>query len=325
MFESRIRPRCQTYMKGLFLDRSSTTRPSDHVQRAAKRHGITDLTVLKTRPDKLIARGVHPEWGRVALKVTNPVYNSIPAHSGFYTDGVVAAHPAAFLPAIHSFGLGYSVSAWIDGQLIGEIDRDRCEAAPVTDFVDALHGWCSQRSEHRRLDTSDILSIVRFYVETTVRRMRYRSASNCVRACVRFRRDEQRLGGYVDEMINLAPDLDLDETLMFSDVQMANVVVDNRDNRLVLVDFEALRPGNSLFDVVFWLSSIMIYQLPQRLLDTLARHVFSPDFMPSTECVRFFHAFAAYVIETYMTIDGRGRGAIEPNLETLRAVAQDAA
>lgn len=321
MLESRIRPRCQTYMKGLFLNRPGTVTPTDHLRRAAQGHGLTDLTILKTRTDRVIARAAHREWGRVALKATDPVLDSISAHAGHHTDGLVAAHPASFLPAIHAFGLGYSVSAWIDGQHVHDLDRESCEALPVIDFVDDLQGWCSRRSERKPLETSAILSIVRFYVETTIRRMRYRSAANCLRACMRFRRDERRLGGYVDEMIRLAPELGLKETPMFGDVQVWNVLSSRDDTRLVLVDFEALRPGNSLFDVVFWLASLMIHRLPRPLLDTLAGHVFSPDLMPSSECVRFFRSFATYVTETYMTIDGHGRSEIEPNLEVLRTAA----
>jgi hypothetical protein len=318
MLESRIRPRCQTYMKGLFLNRASVS-PTDHVRLAAERYGLTDLAVLKTRRDKVIARAVHREWGRVALKSTDPVLNSIPAHSGYHTDGLVAANPAPFLSAIRAYGLGYSVSEWIDGQHVHDLDRGSCEALPVIDFVDDLQKWCSRQSEQKPLQTSAILSIIRFYVETTVRRMRYRSASNCLRACVRFRRDQKRLGGYVDDMVRLAPMLGLRETQMFGDVQVWNVLVSQTDHRLVLVDFEALRPGNSLFDVVFWLASLMIHRLPAPLLDSLANHVFSPQVMSSGECARFFRSFAMYVTETYMTIDGYGRREIEPKLEVLQA------
>jgi hypothetical protein len=322
MLESRIRPRCQTYMKALFLNRPGSVRPIDHIQRAAERHGLTDLAILKTRKDKIIARAVHHEWGRVALKVTDPVLNSVQAHSGYHTDGLVAATPAPFLPAIHAFGLGYSVSEWIDGPHVHDLDRNSCEALQVTDFVDNLQAWCSRRPEQKVLETTAILSIVRFYVETTVRRMRYRSAANCLRACVRFRGDEKRLGGYVDEMVRLAPSLALKETPMFGDVQVWNVMVSQTDHRLVLVDFEALRPGNSLFDVVFWLASLMIHRLPRPLLDRLAHHIFSPDLMPSGDCIRFFCSFATYVTETYMTIDGHGWREIEPNLEVLRGAAE---
>jgi hypothetical protein len=321
MLESRIRPRCQRYMKGLFLNRPGMLRPAEYLQRAAERHGVTDLAILKTRKDRVIARGVHPEWGRVALKATDPALDSITAHSAHHTDGLVAANPASFLPTIHAVGLGYSVSEWIDGQHVRELDRRSLDALPVIDFVDALRAWCSARSTPRPLETSAILSIVRFYVETTVRRMSYQSASNCVRASARFRRDEKRIGGYVDEMVGLAPELGLHETLMFSDVQMWNVLFSQRDNRLVLVDFEALRPGSSLFDMVFWLCSLMIHRLPRPPLDALANHLFSSDLMPSRQCVRFFRSFAAYVTETYMTIDGHGRRGIEATMEVIRAAA----
>jgi hypothetical protein len=321
MLDSRIRPRCQAYMKGLFLNRPGTVRPTDHIERAAHRHGITDLRILKTRRDRVIASGAHREWGKVALKATDPVYTSIPAHSGFHTDGLVAAHPSPFLPTMHAFGLGYSVSEWIDGQLIRDMDRSECEDVPLTDFVDALRVWCSRHSEQRPLETHEVLSIVRFYVETTVRRMSYRSAWNCVRACARFRREEQRLGGYVDEMVSLAPELGLDATLMFSDVQMGNVVFNKHENRLVLIDFEALRPGNFRFDVVFWLSSMMLHRLPRPLLDNLASHVFAGDLMYSSVCSRFFRNFAMYVTETYMTIDGHDQAEIERILEVLQAAA----
>jgi hypothetical protein len=115
MFESRVRPRCRKYMKGLFLERPGTQDSTHHVHRAAQRHGITGLVILKKRRDKVIARGEHPEWGAVALKTLDPVSDAIPARAGLYTDGVVAEHPARFLPGIHALGLGYSVSEWIDG------------------------------------------------------------------------------------------------------------------------------------------------------------------------------------------------------------------
>jgi hypothetical protein len=321
MFESRVRPRCQSYMKRLFLHRPGTARPTDHIERAAERHGLTDLTILKTRADRVIARGVHPEWGLVAFKATDPFRNAIPAHSGRLTDDRVAAHPAPFLPAVHAFGLGYSISEWIDGQHVHDLDRETREALPVIDFVEALRAWCCHGSAQKPLEPSAVRSIIRFYVETTVRRMNYQSAAKCLRASARFRRDEKRLGGYVDEMTALAPDLGLRETLMFSDVQVGNVLFSQRDNRLVLVDFEALRPGSYLFDAVFWLSSLMIHGLPRPLIEPVARHVFSPDLMPTSECVRFFRSFAAYVMETYMTIDGHGRGEIQANLEVLPAAA----
>jgi hypothetical protein len=98
---------------------------------------------------------------------------------------------------------------------------------------------------------------------------------------------------------------------MFSDVQTWNVLLRQRDNRLVLVDYEALRPGNVLFDVVFWLCSLMIHSAPRPLVEAVARHVFSPQLMPGREASRFFRTFALYVTETYMTIDGRGRDEIE--------------
>jgi hypothetical protein len=308
-------------MKRLFLHRPGTARPTDHMERAAERHALTDLTILKTRPDRVIARGVHAEWGRVALKATDPFINAIPAHSGRLTDDRVAARPASFLPTVHAVGLGYSVSEWVDGRHVHDLDPEIREALPVIDFIEALRAWCCDGSEQKPLEPSAVRSIIRFYVETTVRRMGYRSAANCLRASARFRRDQRRLGGYVDEMIALATDLGLQETLMFSDVQIWNVLFSPRDNRLVLVDFEALRPGSYLFDAVFWLSSLMIHGLPRPLIEPVARHVFSPDLMPTSDCVRFFRSFAAYVVETYMTIDGHGRGAIQAKLEVLPAAA----
>jgi hypothetical protein len=317
MFESRVRARCQKYMKGLFRERPGTQEPTHHVHRAAQRHGITGLVILKKRRDKVIARGEHPEWGEVALKTLDPVADPMPARAGLYTDRFVADHPARFLPAIHAFGLGYSVSEWIDGGHVHEIGAGSMKDLPVLDFVDELAAWCTSRGEDRQLEASAVLSSVRFYVETTVRRMGYRSAANCLEACVRFRREVDRIGGHVDRMVALAPELCLRETPMFSDVQVGNVLFSGRDHRLVLVDFEALRPGNWLFDVVFLMSSLVIHQLPRRLLETLAGRIFSPDFMPTDEVERFFRSFAAYVTETYMTIDGRGRREIEARLDMI--------
>jgi hypothetical protein len=158
-------------------------------------------------------------------------------------------------------------------------------------------------------------------VETTVRRMGYRGASRCIRACVAFRRHERRLAGHVTEMVALAPELQLEETPMFSDVQTWNVLLSQHEGRLVLVDHEALRPGNWLFDAVFWLCSLMIYRLPRPLLLTVAGHVFSRDYMPTEETARFFRSFAAYVVETYMTIDGHARAEIESTLDVLEVAA----
>jgi hypothetical protein len=200
---------------------------------------------------------------------------------------------------------------------VHEISAGSMEDLPVLDFVDELAAWCTRHGGDRQLEASEVLSSVRFYVETTVRRMGYRSAANCLEACVRFRRDVDRIGGHVDRMIALAPELRLVETPMFSDVQVGNVLFSGRDHRLVLVDHEALRPGNWLFDVVFLTSSLVIHQVPRRPLETLAGRVFSPDFMPTDEVVRFFRSFAAYVAETFMAIDGRGRREIEARLDMI--------
>lgn len=317
MLESRIQPRCKAYMKRLFLDRTALVRQTEHVQDTAKHYGITDLTILKVRRDRVIARGEHPDWGRVAIKSTDPFLDSVPANSAHHTDSLVASDPALFLPHIHACGLGHSVSEWIEGRHLHDVDQSSCESLPVTQFVDALGQWCSRKSAERPLAPSAITSIVRFYVETTVRRMGYHSVSNCIRACVAFRRHAQRLTGYVEEMVGLASEVQLDETLMFSDVQTWNVLYSQRDARLVLVDHEALRPGNWLFDAVFWFSSLMIYRVPRPVLYTVAGHLFSRNYMPAEETARFFRSFAAYVVETFMTIDGCGRAEIEPNLDII--------
>jgi hypothetical protein len=320
MLARRIRSRCKNFMRRLFLRRPTVTNNTDHLHDAAARHGVTGVTIIKARTDsKLIARGLHPEWGTVAVKAIDPIMSSIHANSARYTDGLVTEHPTPFLPKVYASGVGYSVTEWIDGPAILRLGPVHQEDLPATTFVDSLGSWCTMLGDGAPLETSSILSIVRFYIETTVRRMEYRSAWRCAAACARFQRHESRLGGYIDDMASLAPELGLHETPMFSDVHAGNLVYCGESDRIVLVDFEALRPGHYLFDVVFCMASLMIAGIPRSVTEGLADHLFSPAHVPPGAPAEFFRSFASYIVATYMTIDGRPGTLIDRNLDVIQS------
>jgi hypothetical protein len=319
MIASRVRPRCQSFMSRLFLHRPSVAADSAHFEEVVRRFGITDVRVVKSRRDtKVIARGTHPEWGAVAVKVIDPIASPGVAYQGLYADGVVAENPASILPRIHAFGLGYSVSEWIEGEETRTVDHTTFRSMPLLTLADDLATWSCRFAGPTRLEETAVLATIRFYIGVTVRRMQYRGVAKCVSACARFAADRKRLGGFVDSMAALAPQLRLERTLMLSDLHPGNVIYSRGDHRLVYVDYEPLRPGNYTFDIVFFLSFLMARKYPREVTDRLARHVFSESYMRCPAAVRFFRAFACYVVSAYMTIDGYDRASIEANLDALR-------
>jgi hypothetical protein len=319
MITARIRPRCQSFMSRLFLHRPSMAADSAHLEDVVSRFGIADVQVVKSRRDsKIIARGTHPEWGPVAVKVIDPIVSPAVAYQGLYADGVVAANPAGILPRIHSHGLGYSISEWVHGSEIRNVEPESFRSMPLTRLADDLAVWSTRSTQVCTLEESAVLSTLRFYIGVTVRRMQYRSAARCVAACARFMAGRRRLGGFLDSMASLAPRLRLQRTLMLSDLHPLNVIYDSGDDRLVYIDNEPLRPGNYIFDAVFFLAFLLSVQAPREATDRLARHLFTEEYMGNAATIAFFREFASYIVSTYMVIDGRDTEAIEASLESIR-------
>jgi hypothetical protein len=307
-------------MGGLFLHRPALRLAHEHLHAAADRHGVTDIEIIKVRKDtKIIARGAHPEWGAVAVKAIDPVASSIHAHAAAITDRLVLDHPASFLPAVYAAGPGYAISEWIHGG--GIQDASPIGQLPFEEFVDALATWCRGTSANGTMEPPALLSALRFYVETTIRRMRYRTATRCIAACAALRRDRAPLATSIDEMAAMASSIQLPATLMFSDVHAGNLCRARTGGHIVMVDYEALRPGCYLFDVVFCLASVMISRFPHEAAERLAAHVFSPACMPAGPASAFFRRFAEYVVTTYMTIDGAPRSEIEASQAIIRSAA----
>jgi hypothetical protein len=305
-------------MSGLFLRRPGLTDSLGHIHGVARLHGLTDLSVIKSRADtKVICRAHHPDWGSVALKALNPILSSRHAHSAHFTDGLTADHPARFLPRTYATGDGYSITEWIDGINLLQLDRGQREGLPVIDFSDALGSWCGALSEESELEPGQVASILRFYVQTTVRRMDYRGGPRCLKACVAFLRHQRRLGQHIDDMVSLIPELGLEATPMFSDVQVGNVVHADASKRLVLIDHEGLKHGNYLFDLAFFFGSLLIHRYPRSVTVSFGNHLFGGTHIPLGPPEEFFRRFVAYVVEAYMTIDGQPRSAIDENLAVI--------
>jgi hypothetical protein len=305
-------------MAGLFLRRPALNDSLGHIHSVARLHGLTDLSVVKSRADtKVICRARHPEWGSVAVKALDPILNSKGAHSAHYTDGLTAAHPARFLPRVYARGDGYSITEWIDGSSLRHLDRRQRQGLPVLEFADAIRSWCGNLSAGSGLEPGHVGSILRFYVQTTIRRMNYHGASRCLKACAAFLRHQRRLGQYIDDMVSLIPELRLQATPMFSDVQVSNVLYADGSDRLVLIDHEGLKHGNYLFDLAFFFGSLLIYRYPPSLTGSFGNHLFGGTHIPLGPPEEFFRRFVAYVVEAYMTIDGRPRSAIDENLGVI--------
>jgi hypothetical protein len=315
MIGGRIRPRCQTFMKRLFHDRPSLGRTTEHLDSVCRRYGIEGIEIVKARADtKLVARGRHPEWGDVAVKAVDAIARPNNAYSDLHVDRMVASADWTIFPRIHALGLGYSITHWVehrDGFLSGD------DMTPLHDFCDSLRAWGHRTAEARNLSEAEVKSVTRFYVQTTIRRMLYWSARRCLSSCGRFVAHRRDLVGHIERMADLAGMVQLQHTMMLSDLNMNNVLYDGREERLVVVDFEAMRPGSFLFDAVFYLTFLIIKDAPPEVTAPLAQYIFSSDYMESDVSKDFFRSFAAYVLGTYMVIDGRDDATIERALAII--------
>jgi hypothetical protein len=302
-------------MKRLFHDRPSLGRTGEHLKTVCRRYGVAGIEILKARADtKLVARGRHPEWGDVVVKAVDAIARPRNAYADLHVDRMVASADRTIFPRIHTLGLGYSISHWVehrDGFLSGD------DMTPLHDFCDSLRDWGNLTAEARTLSEAEVKSISRFYVQTTIRRMLYRSARRCLSSCRRFVVHRRDLVGHIERMADLAGGVQLQHTMMLSDLNIENVLYDGREDRLVVVDFEAMRPGSFLFDAVFYLTFLIIKDAPPEVTAPLAQYIFSSDYMGSAGNKEFFRSFAAYVLGTYMIIDGRDDATIERALAII--------
>jgi hypothetical protein len=318
MIADRVVSRCQSYMRILFLDRAGPADTAAHLERMMDRHGLSDVRIVKTREDsKVIARGIHAEWGHVGIKVIDPIASPGLAYQGLNADALVTEHPSRMLPRIYDHGLGYSVVEWIDGEESKLVDPTRFTELPFVELVDDVADWCSRAHPAEPLDESAIQAILRFYIHVTVRRMSYRDAGQCLSAAVRFGRDRQRVAGFLDQMAALAPRLRLARTMMLSDLHPRNVIHDGSGRRMVFIDYEAMRPGSYLFDVVFLLAYLVAMGAPRATTERLGAHVFSPSYLGCSAADPFFRAFASYIAATYMTVDGDAPASVEAALAAI--------
>jgi hypothetical protein len=307
-------------MKTLFLERKSVGGGQEYLEATANRFGIKDIEVVIVRKDsKIIARGMHPDWGAVALKVVDPFVSDRVAFKALYADEFFAANPAGIFPRMYEFDLGYSISEWIHGKEVAVVDRTTMESLPVIELVEAVREWSVTSSKGLELSEREILSILRFYVAASIRRMDYRGASKCLMASLRFAADRRQLTGLVDEMASVARHLRLERGMMLTDLNPWNLIHDKSADRLVYVDLEPMRPGSFLFDAVFLLANMIIERMPSPLTSSLAGHLFSESWMPDPAVLGFFRRFASYLIWTYMTIDGQSPSLIRANVAMLQA------
>jgi hypothetical protein len=68
----------------------------------AQQLGIDRLRIVKRRRDtKVVARGVHPAWGDVILKVLNPVHAPHRAYTQLHIDSLLSRRPSPLFPRLH--------------------------------------------------------------------------------------------------------------------------------------------------------------------------------------------------------------------------------
>jgi hypothetical protein len=248
---------------------------TDQMHREAARLGIDSLRIIKHRRDsKVVAQGVHPTWGAVILKVCDPVRSAPKTYAQLYIDSLLTRHPAEIFPRTLAFDLGYTVLELVRGPMADQLRAEELDDLGLVPFVDELRTWCWKSSSGGTLAEYESISILKGHVERSVRRLTYKSGYAALRAPHQLAANQRQIRGRIGELVEMAQALSLRRTSMVGDMHPLNLIRSQDSGKLVIVDYEDIRPGNFAFDASYLLVCLLLEYGVTPALEELAGRVF---------------------------------------------------
>jgi hypothetical protein len=288
-----------------FIDEAALDADTDHAMIKAQQLDIERLRIIKRRRDtKVVARGVHSAWGDVILKVCNPIHTPHKAYTQLHIDSLLVQRPSALFPRLHDFGLGFSVMELVPGPTADHIGDERLENLALTSFADELAAWCQGPSANGCLTTSELCTVVRAYIDRSLRRLRYKEPLHAIGAYRRLLRGQRESRAQIGRLLDITSLLELPRTTMVGDIHPLNLIAAPQADRIVLVDYEEIRPGHFGFDAAYLLVCLIIRHGAKPALERLASHVFRDAYLGSREACGFYRLFATYMLTTFLAVDG---------------------
>jgi hypothetical protein len=302
---SRLASLCHRHIRPRLIDGTSFASGSDQVLREAARLEIDLVRIIKHRRDsKVVARGVPPTWGDVILKVCDPVSTAPKAYTQLYIDSLLTRYPAELFPRTLAFGLGYSVLEFKRGPTAEDLHPDELEAIELVQFVEELRTWCSSSTDAVGiLAEYECRSILRGYVERSLRRLRYKSGYAALRAWHQLTAKQWQIRGRIGALVEMTQGLSLRRTTMVGDMHPLNLICSRDSGRLVIVDNEEIRPGNYTFDATYLLVCLLLEYGVTPTLEELAQRVFCSAYAGGDDAAEFFRAVASYMLTVFMVVD----------------------
>jgi hypothetical protein len=318
---SRLASLCIRHIRPRLLNAARFAPGADQMHREAVRLGIDSLRIIKHRRDsKVVARGTHPDWGAVILKVCDPVRSAPKAYAQLYIDSLLTRNPTEMFPRTLAFDLGYTVLQFVPGPMADQLRAEELHDLRLVPFVDELRTWCSaSSSSSTTLAESECVSILKGYIERSLRRITYKSGYAALRASRQLVASKRQIRAQIRRLVEMTRGLSLRRTSMIGDMHPLNLIRSQDSGRLVIVDYEEIRPGNFAFDAAYLLVCLLLEYGVTPALEELASRVFCSTYTGGDDASEFFRAVAAYMVTVFMMVDGFDRKLIDSTAEFLLA------
>ena len=261
------------------------------LEHVVAREGITSFSLIKVRSDgRCVASGVHPAFGRVAVKSWMAGRNPFKAQANFHLSRLVQQTGEGLFPPVYRAEAGYTLEAWTEGRCLAQMKPHEFRAAPLVALFDGLKAWSLRLATGQKMYREDVEELVLRYVLKKMEQVRYGRKGRMVRRVRNLMTGNAALRSGIEKVQALAPDLELPQCGALMDIGPVNLIQSSADGRIYVIDYEQTMHSHYGFDAAYILHGLSRKRAPGAVTEALERHVFTARYAGSEKAAAFFEA-----------------------------------
>lgn len=271
--------------------------------------GVEPEEELRMRPDgRAVFLVRHPVWGRCILKATNSFRSAVAGWANMQIACFVRDGESHLFPKVYEATPNYTIEEYVRGTPFRRwMEGDRFLKAPLEDFLLKYREWGSESAPWaggEYLHPHETRTIVDKHVGKCISQSSYLPPTRRVGALTDLLRSRREVESELAELMGQAEEIRIPRGRMCGDFSNVNLMVEESRNRIVIVDYEFVGPGNTGFDCAYLLTSLA--KLPreparQKALDAF---IHSEEYAGSRELAGFFSLFSKVLTHISQTIYG---------------------
>ncbi len=250
--------------------------------------GITQFNLIKVRSDgRCVASGVHPVFGRVAIKSWMATRDPFKAQANLHLSQFVQNTGEDLFPRVYRARAGYTLEAWTEGRCLSSLKPDEFEVAPVIALLDRLKKWSLQMATGQKMYPEDIEELVLRYVLKKMGHIRYGRKGRMVRRVRNVLTRDAALRSEIEAVQEQARQMALPQCGALMDIGTVNLIQSSDDGKIRVFDYDS-HAQPLRFRCRYILHALRKRRMPTPLLAVVESHVFTTDYLGSEEAKVFF-------------------------------------